>query len=87
MFNIKDLGIFKYFLGIEVAYSKDGTFLSQRKNTMDLLKEIGLLGGRATSMPLEPNLKLGPNDSSVVNRGRYQRLVDMLITYFTPNLT
>ena len=30
-FNIKDLSRLKYFLGIEVAYSKEGIFFSQRK--------------------------------------------------------
>lgn len=61
MFEIKDLGTFKYFLGIEVAYSKVGIFLSQRKYTLDLLEEIGLLGGKGASTPVEPNLKLGEN--------------------------
>ena len=30
-FEIKDLGKLKYFLGIEVAYSKNNTFVSQQK--------------------------------------------------------
>lgn len=52
--------------------SKDGIFLSQRKYTMDLLKETGMLGGWTTSTPAEPNLKLGNFDSSAVEKGRYQ---------------
>nr|CAD1840715.1 unnamed protein product [Ananas comosus var. bracteatus] len=38
-FEMKQLGDLKYFLGIEVARSKHGIFLSQRKYTMDLLSE------------------------------------------------
>jgi len=38
-FEIKNLGILRYFLDIEVAYSKDGIFLFQRKYTLDLLAE------------------------------------------------
>ena len=34
---MKELGQLKYFLGIEVAYSKEGISLSQHKYTLDLL--------------------------------------------------
>ncbi|KAL6311485.1 hypothetical protein AAG906_025586 [Vitis piasezkii] len=40
-FEIKDLGKLKYFLGIEVAYSKRAIFISQHKYLLDLLKETG----------------------------------------------
>lgn len=38
-FKMKDLGRLKYFLGIELARSKCGIFLSQRKYIMELLTE------------------------------------------------
>jgi Reverse transcriptase (RNA-dependent DNA polymerase) len=38
-FDIKDLGILKYFLGIEIVYSPRGIFISQRKYVLDLLKK------------------------------------------------
>jgi len=41
---MKDLEKLKYFLGIEVAYSRQGIFVSQRKYIIDLLKETGKLG-------------------------------------------
>ena len=43
-FDIKDLGNLKYFLGIEVARSRHGIFLSQWKYILDLLKETRMLG-------------------------------------------
>ena len=42
-FEIKDLGKFKYFFGIEVARSKQGIFISQQKYVIDLLRETGMM--------------------------------------------
>lgn len=36
-FEMKDLGGLKYFMGIEVARSRQGIFLSQRKYVLDFL--------------------------------------------------
>ncbi|WAH45031.1 hypothetical protein NZD89_29240 (plasmid) [Alicyclobacillus fastidiosus] len=47
-FEIMNLGRLKYFLEIEVAYSKEGIFLSLQKYLLDLFKEIGILGGNTT---------------------------------------
>ena len=58
-FEIKTLGRLKYFLGIEVAHSKQGIFISQQKYVTDLLKETGKTTCKPVSTPIEPNLKLG----------------------------
>ena len=42
-FEIKDLGGLKYFLGIEVARSKEDVYLSQWKYILDLLSKTGML--------------------------------------------
>jgi hypothetical protein len=79
-FEIKDLGTLKYFLGIEVAKSKHDIFISQWKYILDLLKETGMLGCKATDNLVEVNAKLGEcGKSPFVDKGRYQKLVGRLI--------
>lgn len=88
-FEIKDLGQLKYFLGIEVARSKDGIFVSQREYTIDLLKETGMLGCRPASSNINPTLKFGKEENGTpVDKGSYQRLFGRLIylSYTKPDL-
>lgn len=53
-FKMKDLGLLKYFLGIEVAKSKHGILISQRKYVLDLLKKTGMLGCKPVDTPMDP---------------------------------
>ncbi|XP_019183944.1 PREDICTED: uncharacterized protein LOC109178848 [Ipomoea nil] len=79
-FKIKDLRFLKYFLGMEVARSKEGIVISQRKYILDLLNEIGMLGSKLAYTPMDPNLKTNRSGEPIpVERGSYQRLVGKLI--------
>ena len=79
-FEIKDLGALKYFLCIEVARSKHGIFISQRKYVLNLLQETNMLRCKSNDTPIDSNLKLDENPRRTpVDRGSYQRLVGKLI--------
>ncbi|GJV73507.1 ribonuclease H-like domain-containing protein, partial [Tanacetum coccineum] len=58
-FMIKDLGVLKYFLGIEVVENDIGLCMSQRKYCLELLHEYGLLAARTVDIPLPKILFLG----------------------------
>ncbi|KAL0745047.1 hypothetical protein Bca101_100892 [Brassica carinata] len=84
VFDIKDLGEMKYFLGIEICRSKEGLFMSQRKYTLDLLKGAGAYGGKTARMPMEDGYKV-PREGEIEDSKPfhdpklYRKLVGKLI--------
>ncbi|XP_062079995.1 cellulose synthase A catalytic subunit 9 [UDP-forming]-like [Humulus lupulus] len=78
-FEVKNLGALRYFLGMEFARSKSGISVSQRKYTLDLLKETEMLSSKPNKTPIELGDKRRMFEGSPVDKGRYQQLVGKFI--------
>lgn len=86
---MKDLGVLKFFLGIEIMRSKSGILLNQRKYALEMISDTGLHGAKPINTPLETNVKLttmeydeltGTIDDPIhKDITSYQRLVGRLI--------
>ena len=89
-FNTKDLGRLRYFLGIEVAYANGCIALSQRKYTLDILKEVGLHDAKPGEAPMDPGVRLDNENGELLhNPEKYRRLVGKLnyLTITRPDIS
>lgn len=79
-FTIKDLGVAKYFLGIELTRSEDGLYFNQRKYILDILQDTGLLGCKPTTTPLPKNHHFSTDcGDPISDPSRYRKLVGQLL--------
>jgi hypothetical protein len=53
MFEFKDLGHLRYFLGLQIDYKKAGFFVHQHKYLTDLLKKFHMIDCKVASTPIE----------------------------------
>jgi hypothetical protein len=63
-FEMKDLGLMHYFLGLEVWQSPERIFLNQGKYMVEILKRFDMLECKPMNTPIEAKLKLLVDTSS-----------------------
>jgi len=78
-FSTKDLGVLKYFLGIEMTTSHKWLFFNQRKYVLDLFCEVDMLECKPTKTPLDNKLQLTLDEESFDQPQLYQKMVGKLI--------
>ena len=78
-FHLKDLGDFKYCLGL-VALTAQGIVLSKRKYALDVLEELKMSNYKALRLPLNPNTKLTTHMGTLLDDpNMYRRLTRKLV--------
>ena len=90
-FEMKDIGLMHYFLGLEVWQRQKEIFLRQGKYTIDILKRFGMLDCKSIATPMDANLKKlrdSASDSNLIDSTMYRRLIGslMYLTNTRPNI-
>ena len=82
-FGIKDLGQLHYFLGLEVSYIPEGVVLSQKKFTIEFLKDSGLKNPKPAATPLPLNCKLQSDEGEPLPDPTYYRAMIGKLNFVT----
>ena len=85
-----DMGLLKFFLGLEVKQGETCIFISQEKYAKEILKKYKMENCNSVSTPMEPGAKLSKYDKGErVDENRYRSLVGSLrsLTCIRPDLS
>ncbi|KAG6433701.1 hypothetical protein SASPL_105316 [Salvia splendens] len=89
MFEMTDLGLLNYFLGLEIKQGEDGVFVFQKKYAEDLLKRFNMTNCKAAITPMNLNEKLQlKGGTEEANAASFRSLVGGLIylTHMRPHI-
>jgi hypothetical protein len=88
-FEMKDLGLMHYFLGLEVWKNLERIFLNQRKYAVEILKRFDMLECKSMNTSMETKLKLLVDTSSeLIDATLYRQIIGslMYLTNTRPNI-
>ncbi|KAJ0466898.1 putative RNA-directed DNA polymerase [Helianthus annuus] len=88
-FEMSDLGLLQYYLGIEVNQGVRGISIKQSGYATKVLKQFGLWESNSTQFPLDPGLKLTKKDEAKkTDPTEYRKVVGCLryLTHTRPDL-
>lgn len=78
--TMKDLGMAKYFLGLEYHHFSDGIMLNQKKYIDDIIKDVGLQDVKPMKIPFPRGLKLHNTSGLVLeNPDVYRRIIERIL--------
>ena len=78
-FEMTDIGLMAYYLGIEVKQMEEGIFISQEGYAKEILKKYEMLDCKPVSTPVECGVKLSRHDEEEnVNPILFKSLVGSL---------
>jgi hypothetical protein len=78
-FQMADLGLLQYYLGLEVSQDEDGITVRQRAYALKILAAAGLVGCNPSHVPMESRLKLSKSSTApLVDATEYRRIVGAL---------
>jgi transposase InsO family protein len=79
-FEMKDIGLMHYFLGLEVWQRSGEIFLGQGKYTLEILKRFRMEDSRPMATPMVTNLKkVDSSDSELADSRQYRQLIGSLM--------
>ncbi|KAI5321499.1 hypothetical protein L3X38_030570 [Prunus dulcis] len=84
VFDLKDLGPFTFFLGLQISYKSNGDlFISQQKYAKDLLVKAGMESCRSCPTPSKPHRQVLPTDGEPLKEPLIYRSIVGALQYLT----
>ncbi|XP_049358686.1 uncharacterized mitochondrial protein AtMg00810-like [Solanum verrucosum] len=80
VFEMIDMGLMSYFLGMEIKQGYDDFFICQKNDAGEILKKLHMENCKTTSTPMNPKEKLSKEDgTNKIDEGKFRSLIRCLM--------